>query len=229
MPRSPAKIARKQSDDVKAEQGRAKSGTAQPLIPPKPTLPALRAAASGCKACDLWKTGTQTVFGEGRAGSKIMFVGEQPGDREDRAGSPFVGPAGLLLDRALSEAGINRAEAYVTNAVKHFKWEPRGKRRIHKKPRASEIEACKPWLEAEIAVVKPRLVVCLGATAAQALLGRTFSVTRQRGELLESKLAGLVMATVHPSSLFRLTDKTDRHQQTERFIQDLRIAAQAIK
>jgi len=229
MPRSPAKIARKQSGDVKAEQGRAKSGTAQPLIPPKPTLPALRAAASGCKACDLWKTGTQTVFGEGRPGSKIMFVGEQPGDREDRAGSPFVGPAGLLLDRALSEAGINRAEAYVTNAVKHFKWEPRGKRRIHKKPRASEIEACKPWLEAEIAVVKPRLVVCLGATAAQALLGRTFSVTRQRGELLESKLAGRVMATVHPSSLLRLTDETDRHQQTERFIHDLRIAAQAIK
>lgn len=224
MPRSLSKTARKQSGDTTA-----KHSTAQPLIPPKPTLPLLRAAASGCKACDLWKTGTQTVFGEGRAGAKIMLVGEQPGDREDRTGSPFVGPAGQLLDRGLSEAGINRAEAYVTNAVKHFKWEPRGKRRIHKKPRASEIEACKPWLEAEIAVVKPRLIVCLGATAAQALLGRTFSVTRQRGELLESKSAGRVMATVHPSSLLRLTDECDRQQQTERFIQDLRIAAQAIK
>jgi uracil-DNA glycosylase family protein len=239
MPRFHVKIARKLSGDVKAKHaavnhetataGTTKDGTARPLIPPKPTLPVLRAAAASCKACDLWKTGTQTVFGEGRVGSKIMFVGEQPGDREDRTGSPFVGPAGLLLDRALVEAGIDRAEAYVTNAVKHFKWEPRGKRRIHKKPRASEIEACKPWLEAEIAVVKPRLVVCLGATAAQALLGRTFSVTRQRGELFESKFAGRVMATVHPSSLLRLTDESDRHEQTERFIQDLRIAAQAIQ
>ncbi len=212
-----------------AKLGTAKDGTARPLIPPKPTLPVLRAAAARCKACDLWKTGTQTVFGEGRAGSKIMFVGEQPGDREDRVGSPFVGPAGLLLNRALIQAGINRAETYVTNAVKHFKWEPRGKRRIHKKPKASEIEACKPWLETEIAVVKPKLVVCLGATAAQALLGRTFSVTRQRSELLESKLAGRVMATVHPSSLLRLTDESGRQQQTERFIQDLRIAAQAVQ
>jgi uracil-DNA glycosylase family protein len=239
MPRSAAKTARRHVGDVKAEHAEAKhgtvkygtanDGTGRPLIPPKPTLPVLRAAAAGCKACDLWKTGTQTVFGEGRAPSKIMFVGEQPGDREDRVGSPFVGPAGLLLDRALVQAGINRAETYVTNAVKHFKWEPRGKRRIHKKPRASEIEACKPWLEAEIAVVKPQLVVCLGATAAQALLGKTFSVTRQRGELLESKLAGRVMATVHPSSLLRLTDESDRQQQTERFIQDLRIAAQAVQ
>jgi uracil-DNA glycosylase family protein len=238
MQRSSVKTASKQRGDVKAKPAAAKHGTAkhetnhgaaQSLIPPRPTLPVLRAAAAACKACDLWKTGTQTVFGEGRAGSKIMFVGEQPGDREDRTGSPFVGPAGLLLDRALVQAGINRAETYVTNAVKHFKWEPRGKRRIHKKPRASEIEACKPWLEAEIAAVKPQLVVCLGATAAQTLLGRTFSVTRQRGELLESKLAGRVMATVHPSSLLRLTDESDRQQQTERFIQDLRIAAQAIQ
>jgi uracil-DNA glycosylase len=239
MPRSHVKTARNLSGDLKAKHaavnhetataGTTKDGTARPLIPPKPTLPVLRAVAAGCKACDLWKTGTQTVFGEGRAGSKIMFVGEQPGDREDLTGSPFVGPAGLLLDRALVEAGIDRGEAYVTNAVKHFKWEPRGKRRIHKKPRASEIEACKPWLEAEIAVVKPRLIVCLGATAAQALLGRTFSVTRQRGELFESKFAGRIMATVHPSSLLRLTDESDRRQQTERFIQDLRIAAQAIQ
>jgi DNA polymerase len=189
----------------------------------------LRAAAAGCKACDLWKTGTQTVFGEGHARSKIMFVGEQPGDREDRMGLPFVGPAGQVLDRGLSEAGIDRTEVYVTNAVKHFKWEPRGKRRIHKKPRASEIEACKPWLEAEIAVVKPQLIVCLGATAAQALLGKAFSVTRQRGELLESEFAGRVMATVHPSSLLRLKDENDRRQQTERFVEDLRVAARAIK
>lgn len=182
MQRSPVGTARRQSSEdtanyaaekrEKAEAGRAKHGTAQPLIPPKPTLPALRAAATGCWACDLWKMGTQTVFGEGRADAKIMVVGEQPGDREDRTGSRFVGPAGQLLDRALNEAGIDRGEAYVTNAVKHFKWEPRGKRRIHKKPRASEIEACKPWLEAEIAVVKPRLVVCLGATRCASLAGQ---------------------------------------------------------
>jgi uracil-DNA glycosylase family protein len=238
MPRSHVKTARKLSGDVKVKHAAVnhetatdttKDGTAGPLIPPKPTLPVLRAAAAGCKACDLCKTGTHTVFGEGRVGSKIMFVGEQPGDREDRTGSPFVGPAGLLLNRALVEAGIDRGEAYVTNAVKHFKWEPRGKRRIHKRPRASEIEACKPWLEAEIAMVKPRPVVCLGATAAQALLGRAFSVTRQRGELFESKFAGRVMAPVHPSSLLRLTDESDRHQQTARFIEDLKIAAHAIQ
>jgi uracil-DNA glycosylase len=204
-------------------------GTAQSLIPARPTLPELRSTAAGCKACDLWKTGTQTVFGEGRTGARIMFVGEQPGDREDRMGLPFVGPAGQLLDRGLSAAGIDRAEAYVTNAVKHFKWEPRGKRRIHKKPRASEIEACKPWLEAEISVVKPQVIVCLGATASQVLLGKSFSVTRQRGELFQSEFAPKVMATVHPSSLLRLTDEHDRRQQTERFIQDLRVAAQAIK
>src|SRR5256714_15327713 len=183
------------------------------LIPPRPTLPSLQRAAAGCKACDIWKTGTQTVFGEGPTYARIMLVGEQPGDREDRTGHPFVGPAGLLLDRALVEAGINRDEVYVTNAVKHFKWEPRGQRRIHKKPRASEIEACKPWLEAEIAVVKPELVVCLGATAAQALLGKGFSVLRQRGEVLQSAVAPRVMATVHPSSLLRATDDDERRVQ----------------
>src|SRR2546423_2607792 len=187
--------------------------TPAPLIPPKPTLTLLRGAAAHCKACDLWKTGTQTVFGEGPSRAKILFVGEQPGDREDRAGHPFVGPAGMLLDWALVEAGIDRGEVYVTNAVKHFKWEPRGKRRIHKKPRASEIEACKPWLEAEIAVVKPELVVCLGATAAQALLGKGFSVLRQRGEVLQSAVAPRVMATVHPSSLLRATDDDERRVQ----------------
>jgi uracil-DNA glycosylase family protein len=158
-----------------------------------------------------------------------MFVGEQPGDREDRAGHPFVGPAGLLLDRALNDAGINRAEVYVTNVVKHFKWEPRGKRRIHKKPRASEIEACKPWLEAEIATVRPQLVVCLGATAAQALLGESFSVMRRRGELLRSTIAPRVMATVHPSSLLRVTDDEGRRVQMKLFVEDLRKARLALK
>jgi DNA polymerase len=203
--------------------------TAAPLIPPKPTLTLLREAAARCKACDLWKTGTQTVFGEGPSRAKILFVGEQPGDREDRAGHPFVGPAGMLLDRALVEAGIDRGEVYVTNAVKHFKWEPRGKRRIHKKPRASEIEACKPWLEAEIKVVKPELVVCLGATAAQALLGKGFSVLRQRGEVLQSAVAPRVMATVHPSSLLRATDDEERRVQMARFVEDLKKAALAIQ
>jgi|SRR5579864_1234351 len=203
--------------------------TAAPLIPEKPTLPKLRTAAAGCKACDLWKTGTQIVFGEGPTRAKILMIGEQPGDREDLAGRPFVGPAGLFLDRALATAGIDRSEVYLTNAVKHFKWEPRGKRRIHKKPRASEIEACKPWLEAEIALVKPELVICLGATAAQSLLGKSFKVMRQRGEVLRSSFAPRVMATVHPSSLLRLKDDDDRHRQTERFIQDLRHAAQALR
>src|SRR5205807_477135 len=206
--RPPGAKVRSRASAVKSAPAKSQTpdGTAQSLIPARPTLPVLRSTAAGCKACDLWKTGTQTVFGEGRTGAKIMFVGEQPGDREDRMGLPFVGPAGQLLDRGLSEAGIDRAEAYVTNAVKHFKWEPRGKRRIHKKPRASEIEACKPWLEAEISVVKPQVIVCLGATAAQALLGKRFSVLRQRGEVLPSAIAPRVMATVHPSSLLRARD-----------------------
>jgi uracil-DNA glycosylase family protein len=189
----------------------------------------LRKIAAGCKACDLWKTGTQTVFGEGPNRATILMVGEQPGDREDRAGHPFVGPAGQLLDRALAEAGIDRSQVYVTNTVKHFKWEPRGKRRIHKKPRASEIEACKPWLEAEIATVKPQLVVCLGATAAQALLGRKFSVTRDRGVVMKSELAPRVVATVHPSSLLRAPDEQERHRQMGLFIEDLRKAAATIR
>src|SRR5437016_6353902 len=201
------------------------SATAAPLVPPRPTLNKLKDAARGCRACPLWKTGTQTVFGEGAAGASVVFVGEQPGNDEDLAGKPFVGPAGKLLDRALVEAGIDRGEVYVTNAVKHFKWEPKGKRRIHKKPRTSEIEACKPWLEAEIAVVKPELVVCLGATAAQALLGKRFSVLRQRGEVLTSSIAPRVMATVHPSSLLRVVEDEDRHLQMKLFVDDLSKAA----
>src|SRR5437867_4913099 len=170
--------------------------TAAPLVPLRPTLPRLREAAAGCKACDLWKRGTQTVFGEGARNAQVMFVGEQPGNDEDLSGHPFVGPAGKLLDRALAEAGIDRAAVYVTNVVKHFKWESRGKRRIHKKPSAREVAACRPWLDTEIALVKPKAIVCLGATAAQSLLGRQFKVTAERGLFVNSPLAALVLATV---------------------------------
>jgi uracil-DNA glycosylase family protein len=193
----------------------------RPLIPMNATLESLRQAAKNCKACDLWRNGTQTVFGGGAAHPKIMFVGEQPGNQEDLEGKPFVGPAGKLLNSALEEAGIDRSKTYVTNAVKHFKWEPRGKRRIHKKPNAAEINACRPWLDAEISVLKPQVIVCLGATAAQALLGRDFRVTQHRGELMKSSLAPFIMATVHPSSILRAPDEETRHSEMERFIQDL--------
>jgi uracil-DNA glycosylase family protein len=192
------------------------------IIPQNPTIPALRKTAKACQACDLWKRGTQTVFGEGGSDAKVIFVGEQPGDREDLEGKPFVGPAGALLDKALVEAGIDRKRVYVTNAVKHFKWEPRGKRRIHKKPNASEIAACRPWLDAEIAVLGPKVVVCLGATAAQALLGQDFRVTQHRGEFIDSPLAPFVMATVHPSSILRAPDDDTRHEEMKHFVSDLR-------
>jgi DNA polymerase len=185
----------------------------------------VRDAAAGCKACDLYKRGTQTVFGEGPTRAEVMLVGEQPGDAEDLAGHPFVGPAGRLLDRALADAGIDRARVYVTNVVKHFKWEPRGKRRIHAKPNAAEIGACRPWLETEIALVKPRVLVLLGATAAQALLGRAFKVSRQRGQFVESPLAPLVTATVHPSSILRAPDDEARRLEMQRFVADLRNVA----
>jgi len=192
------------------------------VLPDKPTLPRLREAAKHCHACDLWRNATQTVFGEGKSGARIMLVGEAPGDQEDLAGKPFVGPAGKLLDDALEEAGIERSKVYVTNAVKHFKWEPRGKRRIHKKPNTQEIRACQPWLDAQIAAVKPRVIVCLGATAAQALLGKDFRVTQQRGKLVPSDLAPVVIATVHPSSILRAPDPKDREEERKRFIADLR-------
>ncbi len=198
------------------------------LLPPHPTIPALRKAAQDCRACDLWQRGTQTVFGEGARDAKVIFVGEQPGDKEDLEGKPFVGPAGALLDKALLEAGIDRAKVYVTNAVKHFKWEPRGKRRIHKKPNAAEIAACRPWLEAEIAVLKPKIVVCLGATAAQALLGRDFRVTQHRGEFVDSPIAPHVMATVHPSSILRAPDDETRHEEMRRFVADLKKLSRVI-
>jgi uracil-DNA glycosylase len=201
--------------------------TAEPLVPERPTLPRLREAAAGCTACPLHETGTQTVFGEGLRGAEMMLVGEQPGDREDREGRPFVGPAGRLLDEALEEAGVDRRLAYVTNVVKHFKWTPRGKRRIHAKPNSSETAACRPWLEAELEVVRPRVLVCLGATAAQALLGRDFRVTKQRGELVETPLAPTAMATVHPSSILR-TDPGDREAEYAAFVDDLRVAARLL-
>ena len=198
------------------------------LVPEHPTLKQLREAAAGCKACDLWKRGTQTVFGAGARKAAVMFIGEQPGNEEDLAGEPFVGPAGRLLDKALEEAGIDRNLAYVTNVVKHFKWEPRGKRRIHAKPNAIEIAACSPWLNAEIEVVRPRVIVCLGATAAQALLGKSFRVTQRRGEFVESPLAPYVMATVHPSSILRAPDSESRRAETARFIEDLRKLRQVL-
>jgi DNA polymerase len=204
-------------------------GSAAPLVPSHPTLPALRAAAASCRACPLWERATQTVFGDGRPLAEVMLVGEQPGNDEDRAGAPFVGPAGRLLDRALAAAGIDRRRAYVTNAVKHFKWEQRGKRRIHQRPTAGEAKACRPWLDAEIEVVRPRAIVCLGATAAQALLGRTFRVTERRGELVPSPLAPLVMATVHPSSILRAPDDATRRLELERFVEDLSALAAALR
>lgn len=200
----------------------ARTVNAATLVPANPTLDKVRAAAANCRACDLWKRATQTVFGEGRKAAKVMFVGEIPGDKEDLEGLPFVGPAGQLLDRALEAAGIDRKDAYVTNAVKHFSWQPRGKRRIHKKPRASEIEACRPWLDAELSLVKPTVLVCLGATAAQSLLGRTFSVTRNRGTFVASRLASYVMATIHPSALLRLPEGADRQAEMQRFVDDLK-------
>jgi uracil-DNA glycosylase family protein len=189
------------------------------------TLPAVRTLAAGCKACDLYKRATQTVFGEGPPRAAIMMVGEQPGDSEDLAGHPFVGPAGRLLDRALEEAGIDRTTVYLTNVVKHFKWEARGKRRIHAKPNAAEVGACRPWLETEIALVKPRVLVCLGAVAAQALLGKAFKVSLQRGKVAESPLAPTVTATVHPSSILRARDDDTRREEMRRFVADLKKVA----
>jgi uracil-DNA glycosylase len=203
--------------------------SAADLIPDRATIRSARDAAQDCQACDLYKRGTQTVFGDGARTADLMLVGEQPGDAEDLAGRPFVGPAGKLLDRALEEAGIDRASVYVTNVVKHFKWEPRGKRRIHKKPNAGEIAACRPWLDTEIQLVRPKVIVCLGATAAQALLGRQFKVTAHRGAFIPSTLAPRVLATVHPSSLLRAPDAETRRRETERFIDDLRTVARALQ
>jgi uracil-DNA glycosylase len=197
-------------------------------VPETRNLPKLRQAAEGCKACDLWKTGTQTVFGEGAKSAAIVFVGEQPGDKEDLAGKPFVGPAGRVFDEGLAAAGIDRRLAYVTNAVKHFKWEARGKRRIHQKPNAAELAACRPWLDAELEAVRPNVLVLMGATAAQALLGRQFRVTKDRGRPVDSDLAPHVLATVHPSSILRQRTDEERVAAMSDFVADLKIVAKLL-
>jgi uracil-DNA glycosylase len=206
-----------------------RTSSAGELIPAEPTIAALRAAAAECMACHLYRNATQTVFGEGPERARVMLVGEQPGDAEDIAGHPFVGPAGKLLDRCLVEAGIDRTQTYVTNIVKHFKWVPRGPRRIHSKPGSVEIEACFPWLEAEISVVAPHVVLALGATAAQALFGKAFRVTRERGRFVPFALAPYATATVHPSALLRAPDEETRHREILRFIEDLRQVAAILK
>jgi len=202
--------------------------SAEDFFPERKSLKAFRDAAADCKGCELWKRGTQTVFGEGARHAEVLFVGEQPGNEEDLSGKPFVGPAGRLLVDALTEAGIDRTQTYVTNVVKHFKWEPRGKRRIHKKPNAGEIAACRPWLEAEIGLIKTKVIVCLGATAAQALLGPKFRVSKQRGQFIESTLAPYILATVHPSSILRAPDDETRHVEKRRFIDDLKKVARVL-
>ncbi|HKX63361.1 MAG TPA: UdgX family uracil-DNA binding protein [Verrucomicrobiae bacterium] len=197
-------------------------------LPAAPTLERLRAQAASCRACPLWKPATQTVFGEGPPGSRVMIIGEVPGNEEDIQGRPFVGPAGRLLREALEKVGIDVRKVYLTNVVKHFKFEPRGKHRLHKKPNAMEMSACRPWLDAELQALKPQVIICLGATAAQALLGRAFRVSQQRGQNVSSSLAPFVLATVHPSSILRIPEQTLRRQAREEFIADLRVAARAI-
>jgi DNA polymerase len=199
----------------------APARSAAEFLPSAVTVPALRAAAESCTGCDLYQRATQTVFGEGAPHAKILFVGEQPGDQEDRAGHPFVGPAGKILDKALAEAGIPRDEVYITNAVKHFKWERQGKRRKHKRPSASEIAACRPWLQTEIKAVQPRIVVCLGATAAQSMLGKVVRLNETRGKFLDTAVAPVVMVTVHPSAILRHPDQAQQDAEYRRFVQEL--------
>jgi DNA polymerase len=221
-------VAKKSAENTsEAEAGGARS--AAPFVPKTTSVRALNAAAHGCRGCDLYKDATQVVFGAGPNRARIMFVGEQPGDQEDRQGEPFVGPAGALLDQALEDAGIPRAQVYVTNAVKHFKWEPRGKRRIHKKPRASEIKACRPWLEAELRAVKPSVIVCLGATAAQSVFGSQFKLMQQRGQILTSTLAAQALATIHPSAVLRAPDSEGRREVYEMLVADLKVVAKALR
>jgi uracil-DNA glycosylase len=204
------------------------TGDATPFLPERPSLKALREAAAGCRGCHLWRPASQTVFGEGRKASRLMLVGEQPGDREDRMGKPFVGPASRELDRGLEAAGIERADAYLTNVVKHFSFQERGRRRIHQTPKRFEVDACRPWLDAELEVVKPEALVLLGATAAKALLGSSFRVTQHRGELLDSELAPIVAATVHPSSILRQPDEESRVAERQAFAADLKVVAEAL-
>jgi uracil-DNA glycosylase len=204
------------------------SRSAADFIPPSRNLKVLKAASRDCRGCDLYKNATQTVFGDGQPKARVMFVGEQPGDKEDLTGEPFVGPAGALLSRAMEEAGIDRTAAYVTNSVKHFKFEMRGKKRIHKKPAGIEIAACRPWLDSEIEAVRPEIIVCLGATAAQAFLGKDFRVTKQRGQIIATERAPQILATVHPSSILRAPDEESRHREYASFVSDLKVVAKVI-
>jgi DNA polymerase len=199
--------------------------SAEEFLPPRLNLKALREAAEHCRGCDLYKNATQTVFGEGPRRASMIMLGEMPGDEEDKQGHPFVGPAGRLLDDAIDEAGLARDEVYITNAVKHFRWEPRGNRRLHKKPSARQIVACKPWLHAEILVVEPAIIVCLGATAAQTMLGRDFRITKHRGKFFKNKHAAWLMATYHPSAILRAPEREDRHRMRSEFVEDLRHAS----
>src|SRR3954470_10155843 len=203
--------------------------SAAPFVPKSTSIRTLTAAAHECRGCDLYKAATQVVFGAGPNNARVVFIGEQPGDQEDRQGAPFVGPAGAMLDKALEDAGIPRTDVYLTNAVKHFKWEPRGKRRIHKKPRASEIKACRPWLEAELRAIKPQLVVCLGATAAQSVLGSQFKLMQNRGRMAASPLAEHVIATIHPSAVLRAPDAEGRRAAYASLVADLKVVAKALK
>jgi uracil-DNA glycosylase len=204
------------------------SRSAADFVPPSRNLKVLKAASRDCRGCDLYKNATQTVFGDGQPKARVMFVGEQPGDKEDLTGEPFVGPAGALLSRAMEEAGIDRTAAYVTNSVKHFKFEMRGKKRIHKKPAGIEIAACRPWLDSEIEAVRPEIIVCLGATAAQAFLGKDFRVTKQRGQIIATERAPQILATVHPSSILRAPDEESRHREYASFVSDLKVVAKVI-
>lgn len=220
---------RRKPDSPPRGAGRASTRSAADFLPDRKTLKALTEAAKACQGCELYRNATQTVFGAGTAQARLLLVGEQPGDQEDLAGEPFVGPAGRLLDESLAAAGIDRRDAYITNAVKHFKWTPRGKRRLHAKPSSREIAACRPWLSAEIEVVRPQVIVCLGATAAQTLLGRTFRVTKSRGRLLEGTDSRWVLATYHPSAVLRAPDEARRHQMRDELIADLAVVARALK
>jgi DNA polymerase len=222
-------VAKKAAGRPRRSEAEAGERTAAPFVPRTTSVKALHAAAHECRGCDLYKTATQVVFGAGPRAARVMFVGEQPGDQEDRQGEPFVGPAGAMLDKALADAGIPRNQVYVTNAVKHFKWEPRGKRRIHKKPRASEIKACRPWLEAELRAVNPAIVVCLGATAAQSVFGPQFKLMQQRGQVLPSTLAPRVVATIHPSAVLRAPDSVGRRESFEMLVADLKVVAKALR
>jgi DNA polymerase len=225
---APGRVGEMMKKSATKSVGKEGEGDWRPApVPNTSSLTALRNAANSCTACHLYKRATQTVFGEGPKSAAFLLLGEQPGDQEDLTGKPFVGPAGKLLDRALEEAGIERGEVYVTNTVKHFKWEPRGKRRIHQKPNSREIAACRPWLEAELRLVRPELLICLGATAAQSILGPAFRVTRERGKVLKSDLAPRVLATVHPSSLLRQPDEESRAREYAQFVADLRAARKA--